>query len=307
MLSSIVYLVKINVIWASWNGAREEVKHSWCLGNVLLLEEAVSPGLATLTKRAAQICRVRAKAWWMLAVLRKCARSKCSGSALAQNVQEVRSLKMKPQCFISSPRPHHLTMSLRKVKPLAQGHTASDGWSPLGTWLLRPWTPLRCHREPPKSQILSGQEGRVRLSHGPLNKRPTPSRGSTLNGVGSNRTAGILLGSANVCAGETLPVLEGLKVCVRSGWTQNGPRRITPRPQRRLQICLDSKSVKCDLLSSEAGMGLVISKYLILLVAPSVLNRYKGTNEQLNDGQGKGSPCVWVRVCSEAPVFQIHI
>lgn len=32
-------------------------------------------------------------------------------------------------------------MSLRKVKPLAQGHTASDGWSPLGTWLLLLWAP----------------------------------------------------------------------------------------------------------------------------------------------------------------------
>ena len=41
------------------------------------------------------------------------------------------------------------------------------------------------------------------------------------------------------------------------------------------------KSVKCVfLLSLEAGMGLVISQYLTLLVTPSVVNRHKEGREE---------------------------
>lgn len=131
--------------------------------------------------------------------------------------------------------------------------------------------------------------GKARWSHGPLYKCPTPPRGSPLSGVGGQEEGWDLPGS---CKGVCRERLSGfLRVFPNGpeGLTQNGPGRTMSRPRKRLQIYLDSMSVKRDLLSSEAGMGLVISKYLILLVAPPVLNRYKRINKWMMD-KAKAAP-----------------
>lgn len=79
--------------------------------------------------------------------------------------------------------------------------------------------------------------------------------------------------------GKALSVPEGLKACVCSRLTRDGPGRTMQGPGKGCKYIWTLLSGKCDLLSSEAGMGLIISRYLILLVAPSVLNKYTRMNK----------------------------
>lgn len=196
MLSSVVCFIKINVIGASRNWAREEVKHFWCLGSVLLIEEAVRAGLSYSSKAHSTDLQGRGQGLMNAYCV--------TGSALAQNetwlfhfiLRTASPYRRGPERWSDLPRVTQLVMG---------GVRALDCCSP-GLLSGATGELLRTAFSPAKWEKLD-------CPTGPWTNVPLPPSDSPQNEDGAKRRweSARILSRVHVCAGKGSSWSWGLK------------------------------------------------------------------------------------------------